>query len=102
MAKSYAGKHPDLEDGWFLVGTPIDKDGVQWAFYAKKQAHTPDWITCKVCAQERAENKANYWMVKNLRTGQIGFAKDFAIMRDTRPDLHAKIEFLIEGLALDL
>lgn len=95
MGKTYSGQIPTGDD-WAKVGECF-MDGVEWHAFRKQQGHDPDWSTYKVCANGRAPNKANYWFVRNDRTGQLGFAKDFAIMRDKRPDLHAQIEKILKG-----
>lgn len=94
MQKLYAGKEPEGE-GWKLVSV-CKSEGVDWNVYRKGQDHDPKWGTYKVCAIGKAARKANYWFVRNDATGQIGFAKDYAIMRDTRPQLHEQIEELLK------
>lgn len=94
MEKSYSGK-PPTGDEWEQIGGCIVNDEA-WQVWRKEQAHTPDWGTYKICAIGKAKRKANYWFVRNDSTGQIGFAKDFAIMRETRPELHQTIESLLK------
>ena len=50
----------------------------------------------KICANGKAESKANYWAVRK-NTGQLGFIKDMAIMRAHRPGLHAAVEEIMEA-----
>jgi hypothetical protein len=47
-------------------------------------------------ANGRAANKANYWLARNKLTGQIGFARDFIRMRETRPELYEQVEAIIK------
>jgi len=97
MAKMYAGKVPSTEEAWSRIKTVVDpSDKSKWMVFSKSQAHTPDWMTYKVVADGRAEGKANYWFVRNSTTGQLGFAKDFAIMREKRPSLHSQIESVLK------
>jgi len=92
MGKMYAGKMPEADKGWTHVGTCNDSDGVEWLVFERPQEHTPDWMTYKIAANGRARGKANYWLVRNGLTGQIGFARDYARMREDRPELHAQVE----------
>lgn len=94
MHKLYAGKQPEGEE-WKLISM-CQSDGVEWNVYRKEQDHDPKWGTYKICAIGKAPRKANYWFVRNDSTGQIGFAKDYAIMRDTRPQLHEQVEELLK------
>lgn len=100
MAKMYAGKVPNTEEAWSRIKTVVDpSDKSKWMVFSKSQAHTPDWMTYKVVADGRAEGKANYWFVRNSATGQLGFAKDLAIMRETRPALHSQIESFFKSVS---
>ena len=97
MGKMYAGKVPSTEENWSHIETVVDpSDKTKWMVFSKAQEHTPDWVTYKIVANGRAENKANYWLVRNLTTGQLGFARDFAIMREKRPALHAQVESILK------
>ena len=96
--KMYRGNQPSLDDGWRRVGECLDEDDVVWCVFARGQDHSPDWLTFKISANGRAHTKANYWLVKNISTGQIGFARDFAIMRSNRPTLHEQVESIINNL----
>lgn len=90
----YKGQIPDQSEGWqFLSATKCD--GITWEVYEKSQAHSDHWKTYKVIAPDGAPHKAAYWVARNSSTGQIGFARDIAIMRDKRPDLHAKVEAIL-------
>lgn len=96
--KTYLGQVPKLADGWQLMDKYTDDEGVTWLVFRFPQAHTPDWSTYKVVAEGRAPNKANYWLVRNDKTGQIGFARDFVSMRTNRPKLHAQVERVFKKL----
>lgn len=98
MGKMYAGKMPAMDEGWDRIGTCKDLDGVEWFVFSKPQEHTPDWYTHKIVANGRAENKANYWLVRNAETGQIGFARDYVYMRENRPALHAQVEIIFKDV----
>ena len=98
MSKMYAGKIPEDDEVWSQVGTCRDSDGVEWLVFSKPQEHTKDWVTFKIVAKGRARNKANYWMVRNIDTGQIGFARDYVAMRDYRPELHAQVEAIVKKI----
>jgi hypothetical protein len=96
MGKMYRGNVPKEEDGWVNVGTCYDIDNsIEWFVFSQAQKHSEDWQTYKIVVNGRAMNKANYWMVRNNNTGQIGFASDYAKMRSDRPHLHAKVESLL-------
>lgn len=96
MGKLYVGNLPSVENGWRKLGVCIDNN-VEWLIFSKPQHHSIDWRTYKIVANGKALNKANYWMVRNNATGQLGFIRDYAHMRTTRPELHAKVEQMIEG-----
>jgi len=98
MMRTYLGQVPKMADGWELLEKYTDDDQVAWLVFRRGQEHTPDWSTYKVVADGRAANKANYWLVRNDRTGQIGFARDYASMRENRPKLHSKIERILIGI----
>lgn len=100
MGKMYAGNLPKDGEGWEQVGKCMDSDDVEWLVFSKPQDHTPDWMTFKIVANGRAQNKANYWLVKNAVTGQIGFARDYVHMQDSRPELHAQVEAIFKKVIL--
>lgn len=95
MGKKYLGRKPDQGEGWQQIDSFLDGDEVEWLFYKKPQEHSNEWFTYKIVANGEAENKANYWLVRNNQTKQIGFGKDFSIMRNNRPDLHSYFENLL-------
>jgi len=98
MGKMYAGKIPNQLDGWVQIGTCKEQDGgVEWLVFKKPQAHTPDWFTYKIVANGRARGKANYWLVRNSQDGKIGFARDYVLLRENRPDIHAQVEAILNG-----
>lgn len=72
-------------------------DGVEWLVFEKSQAHSDEWVTYKVVANGRASSKANYWMARNKTTGKIAFARDYAIMKTTRPELFSIVEGVIDA-----
>jgi hypothetical protein len=94
----YRGNLPSADEGWRKVGECLDDDEVLWGVFARGQNHSSDWLTFKISADGRAHTKANYWLVKNINTGQLGFARDFAIMRTNRPSLHWQVESIINNL----
>jgi hypothetical protein len=94
--KSYRGNPPDTSEGWRRVRSCFDAEKIEWRVFAKPQPHTNDWLTFKIVANGHAPRKANYWVVLNTMTGQIGYTRDFATMREHRPELHAKIEELFD------
>lgn len=96
MTKTYAGKIPDSNEGWEMVGR-IEQDG-EWLVFKKRQAHSSDWATYKVVANGKAINKANYWLARNDSTGQIGFARDFVLLREHRPKVHKYVEQIVFNL----
>ena len=99
MAKMYAGKVPSEGEAWSRVKTVVDpSDESKWMVFSRAQPHTPDWVTYKIVADGRAQGKANYWLVRNISTGQLGFVRDFAIMRETRPALHAQVESVFRSV----
>jgi hypothetical protein len=87
----YAGRHPSASDGWEQIGA---FNG--WKVYTQAQAHSDAWVNCKVVADGKVQNKANYWFTKNTKTGQCGFARDLAIMKTNRPELHQFVEGLFQ------
>jgi hypothetical protein len=93
MAKSYKGQIPDASEGWRIAGT-VDHDG-EWIVFKKRQEHSPEWVTYKIVANGKAINKANYWLARNEITGQIGFARDFVLLREHRPKIHKYVEDII-------
>jgi hypothetical protein len=97
MAKIYQGRIPSEDDGWSMVKS-IDDGGQEWLVFKKAQQHSEDWSTYKVVAKGKVENKANYWMVKNHITGQIGYPADYAMMRQHRPNLHAQVEEIFKAI----
>ena len=81
------------------MGKCLDSDEVEWLVFSKAQEHTPDWLTYKIVANGRARNKANYWLVRNASTGQIGFSRDYVYMRDNRPELHAQVDAIFKKVS---
>lgn len=95
--KMYSG-HVPSGDGWEQIGDRYhDGDGVEWQTFRRRQDHSPEWQTVKVAAIGTAPAKANYWLARNGMTGQIGYARDYAIMRETRPGLHAHVDTVLRG-----
>lgn len=94
MAKRYKGNPPDAEKGWEEIGAYV-VDGDRWAIYRRQQQHSEEWADYKIAADGVVEGKANYWLARNDATGQIGFSRDYAMMRETRPVLHAAVEYCI-------
>lgn len=96
MSKMFAG-NPPAGEGWRQIGKCWDSDEeVEWMVFSRQQDHAPEWVTVKVVANGRARNKANYWLVKNIETEQIGFAKDYVLMCERRPDLHAQVYAILK------
>jgi hypothetical protein len=91
MPKMYKGNPPDLAEGWEKIGECKDGEGVTWLMFRKPQDHDDEWSTYKICAKGAARSKGNYWAVRK-DTGQLGFARDMASMREHRPELHAFVE----------
>jgi len=97
MGKMYAGNIPNQLDGWMPIGACKEQDGVEWLVFKKPQTHTPDWFTYKIVANGRAREKANYWLVRNIQDGKIGFSRDYVLLRENRPDIHAQVEAILKG-----
>jgi hypothetical protein len=92
----YGGKKPLPEDGWDHRVDLIDENQQVWIVFSKPQDHSDEWMTYKVVANGRVPKKANYWVVKNIKTGQLAFPADIAMMREHRKVLHQQLEqFLI-------
>lgn len=88
--KMYGGRRPDEADGWKLKVEL--KDGEQkWLLFERCQAHSDDWVTYKVVADGRVERKANYWMVKNIKTGQQAYPADMELMKLHRVNLFKQV-----------
>lgn len=88
--KMYGGRVPDEAEGWRLKAEL--KDGEQkWRLFEKPQAHSDDWVTYKVVAVGRVERKANYWMVKNTKTGQCAYPADMELMKQHRANLFKQV-----------
>ena len=108
MARMYSGNFPELGDsGWEMVcefnvsqdgSSSKDRNAVTWILFIQRQEHSDDWVNVKVAANGMVERKANYWLAKNLRTGQIGFSRDYAIMRETNEKLHEAVEIKLAEL----
>jgi hypothetical protein len=98
MMRTYLGQVPSLAEGWKQINRYTDDEGIAWLVFRRSQEHTPDWSTYKVVAEGRALRKANYWLVRNDRTGQIGFARDYVSMRTNRPKLHEHVERILKGI----
>lgn len=99
MGRRCAGNMPGPNEGWVHIGTCRDADGMEWLVFSKAQEHTQDWCTFKIVANGRAANKANYWLALNKLTGQIGFARDYLCMRETRPELHAQVDAILKKVS---
>lgn len=91
--KEYQGNRPSPGDGWDHIDT-IEADGSQWLIFSKAQRN-PEWVFYKIVANGKVTKKANYWVTRNIMTGQLAFNRDIAVMREHRPDLHQKIELAI-------
>jgi hypothetical protein len=89
--RKYVGNPPDIGNGWEMIGR-IEADGEKWIMFRQAQDHSPNWANYKIVADGVVEKKANYWLARNDQTGQIGFSRDFAMMREYRPALHQIVE----------
>ena len=101
MGKFYKGNAPVGEE-WVKVLSHIDKDKVEWFVFRKRQSHTNDWATYKVMANGNAEYKANYWFAKNEKTGQLGFARDMALMKAKHSELHMVVENHLKQIGIEV
>ena len=88
--KTYGGRIPDETDGWKLKAE-IRDEHQKWFLFEKSQAHTDEWVTYKVVADGRVEKKANYWVVKNVKTGQKAYPADMELMKQHRPNLFKQV-----------
>ena len=87
MGKMYQGKKPNQSEGWNQIGRFIDLSDIEWFVYEKNQKHSEEWFTYKIVANGKAISKANYWVARNAKTKQLGFARDVATMKEHRPEL---------------
>jgi hypothetical protein len=92
MARMYTGRIPSASDGWEKEESFFLKNGELWHLYKKSQPESQDWVTIKVISIKEVFAKANYWFSVNLRDGQIGFGRDYMIMRTTRPELFSQVD----------
>lgn len=99
MAKMYKGNRPPADEGWQILESIKLRDKTEWCVCVRDQAHTEDWKTYKIFVDGKSPNKGNYWMVFNIKTGQIGYGKDYINMRENRPDLHQAIERIFSSAA---
>ena len=97
MGKFYNGNAPK-ENDWDRLLSWLDGNQVEWLVFRKEQDHSKEWNTYKVCANGKAENKANYWFARNDKTGQIGFGRDLALMNQNKPELYKKVNEFLDGL----
>jgi|LauGreDrversion4_2_1035121.scaffolds.fasta_scaffold1569857_1 hypothetical protein len=97
MERSHLGRIPPVEDGWKQV-SQFENDEQVWMLYKKPQAHTDEWTTYKLVAKGRAKKKANYWLVKNHKTGAVGFANDFLLLQQYRPNLYKFVNQYFESI----
>lgn len=98
MAKFYRGNIPPPDSGWDQLAK-IESDGAEWLAYRKQQEHDPAWVNFKLVANGRIQGKANYWIVRNVKTGQIAFARDALLLRNNRPELNREFESVISTIA---
>jgi hypothetical protein len=99
MGKMYKGNIPEAREGWDEIDSFMDKDSVEWMIFCKKQDHDQNWWNIKIVANGRAQSKANYWLAINIKTGQLGFARDYVYMRENRPELHAQVEAIFKKVS---
>jgi len=92
--KTYEGRIPDKAEGWRVKAQVKDGDQ-KWFLFEKMQAHSDEWATYKVVADGRVEQKANYWLVKNIKTGQQVYPADMELMKQYRLNLFQKIKAFI-------
>tara|TARA_R110000868_G_scaffold274808_3_gene534472 strand:+ start:522 stop:803 length:282 start_codon:yes stop_codon:yes gene_type:complete len=88
--KMYGGRIPDEADGWKLKAEIRDEDQ-KWFLFEKLQTHSDEWITYKVVADGKVEKKANYWVVKNIKTGRQAYPADMELMKQHRLNLFKQI-----------
>ena len=93
--KHYKGKQPSLNDGWILDKT--FKDSIDWFLHIKPQAHSKEWVTCKLSANGKSLNKANYWFAFNVENKQFGFCRDLMLMQKHQPNLYQMVTEEFKG-----
>lgn len=96
MPRMYPGRKPAENDGWEMLCSTKCKLGIIWLVYAKPQEHDDEWRTYKIVANGKAPDKANYWLARRDTTGQLGFPRDYAMLRATRPEVHDFVERLFQ------
>lgn len=98
-SKTYAGNHPVDGSGFEIIGV-TNVARINWFIYLKRQEHSIEWVNIKVCAENRADMKANYWFALNTETGDIGFGRDYASMQAKRNDLFVEVMRIINEAGL--
>ena len=93
--KTYSGNIPHGSQ-WSIVGTCKDSDMTKWLIFRATQEHSQEWVTVKVVAHGRAQNKANYWFGENLKTGSISSTRDMQNMQKNRPHLYAQVVAILK------
>ena len=96
--RTYKGNHPDKFSGWMMMLETKDDDNKRWFIWYKRQVDNNEWLTFKIVANEPVDKKANYWFVRNMKNGKLGYVRDFAIMREHRPKLHRHVEGAIKRM----
>lgn len=94
-ARSYKGNPPPKSEGWWHYDCTTDIGDAEWDIFCRRQEHSDEWVTFKICAEGRVPRKANYWTARNIETGQMGFTKDMAAMKEHRPELY---EWVMESI----
>ena len=94
--RKFRGNAPNENEGWQEIGQVVSDD-IVWALFEREQRNSHEWRTYKLISTGLCPGKANYWFAKNLRTGQLGYARDLAILRASRPALHEKVEQILSA-----
>lgn len=98
MSIMYVGNLPDENKGWSIIAKWQDENKTDWFVFVQPQEKSKEWVNIKVAANGKINSKANYWFCKHKPTGKIGYIRDLAMMRKTKPELHQFVESALKGI----
>lgn len=98
MTKTYKGNH-EMAEGWEEAFELREMYGSEWIVYTRDTDQKSRYISVKVAATQRVENKANYWLYWDREKSKLASrGTDSQLLKTNRPDLFNFVKTNLEDL----
>jgi hypothetical protein len=95
--KLYQGNEPD--ESWEEIVELRECYGSTWKVFVRHSDITGRYVSVKLCAAGRVENKANYWLAWDTENEKISsrFMVDAKLLKTNRLDLYEMLVINLEA-----